>query len=227
MVAFRPNDSTGQIEVSISKDKAAAYVDGALTDGLGTKPKNTSAIQDGNGRTLLEIGRGEDGTKVADAEDIAAQIAKALETDTPLTLEVSLEKLAYAADPVLPETDEHWAEVNLSTQRAYFYEGSTLLRTCIISSGTAGHRTRVGSFKVWLKVRRQDMSGGNKEDDTYYYTPNVEWISYFDSEIAFHYAYWHNNFGRPMSHGCINMKKDDAIFSYEYLQKDDRVIVHY
>jgi len=219
--------SSIQMEIGVSKENAVAYVEGALTDELGTKPMNTSAIQDGNGRTLLETGTGKDGTKVADAEGIASQITGALETGSHLTLEVSLDKIAYVAEPVLPKDGEHWAEVNLSTQSAYFYEGNTLLRTCIISSGTAAHRTRVGSFKVWLKVRKQDMSGGSKDDGTYYYTPNVEWISYFDSGIAFHYAYWHNNFGHPMSHGCINMKEDDAIFSYEYMQKDDRVIVHY
>jgi lipoprotein-anchoring transpeptidase ErfK/SrfK len=165
--------------------------------------------------------------KVADAEGVAARIVTALETEKPLSLVVGLEPWAYGADAVVPEEGERWAEVNLSTQRSYFYKGSELLRECVISSGTAGHRTRVGSFKVWLKVRKQNMSGGSKKKGTYYFTPNVEWISYFDGSIAFHYAYWHNNFGRPMSHGCVNMKKDDAIFSYEYLQYDDRVIVHY
>jgi lipoprotein-anchoring transpeptidase ErfK/SrfK len=227
IITLTPDDAAGAVNIDISEKEAVNYVNGKLTNKLGAKPVNRQAIQDGSGRTLLEIGVGEDGTKVADAENVAAQIVTALKSEVPLSLVVSLEKQPFGADAVVPEDGERWAEVNLSTQRAYFYEGKELLRECLISSGTAGHLTRVGNFKVWLKVRKQDMSGGSKEDDTYYFTPNVEWISYFDGGIAFHYAYWHNNFGHPMSHGCVNMKKDDAIFSYEYLQKGDRVIVHY
>ncbi|MDR2610153.1 MAG: L,D-transpeptidase family protein [Clostridiales Family XIII bacterium] len=118
------------------------------------------------------------------------------------------------------DSGKRWAEVDLSDQIAYFYDGDMLMRTCVISSGAAAHKTQVGNFRVWAKVRKQDMSGPG------YYTKNVEWITYFDGGIAFHYAYWHNSFGRPVSHGCINMKKDDAIFSYNFLQKGDKVVVH-
>jgi lipoprotein-anchoring transpeptidase ErfK/SrfK len=227
LLEFPTDDKTGQMNVTVSRAKAKDYVNGPLTERLGVAPTDQEAIEDGNGRVLLLIGTGKNGTKVADAAGVAAQIADALENGTALDLTVGLEVREFSTTPITPEDGERWAEVDLSKQRAYFYEGKELLRTCVISSGTSKHATRTGNFKVWLKVRKQNMEGGNVEDDSYYFTPNVEWISYFDHEIAFHYAYWHNNFGHPMSHGCINMKKDDAIFSYDYLKKGDRVIVHY
>jgi lipoprotein-anchoring transpeptidase ErfK/SrfK len=227
MIAFKSDDEKGSIKVQVSRSKAEKYVNGPLTERLGTASEDMEAIEDGNGRVLLTVGVGKDGTKIADAAGVAEKIADALESGEAMKLTVALEVSAFKTVPVKPEDGEHWAEVDLTKQTAYFYEGSKLVRTCIISSGTAKHRTRVGNFKVWLKVRKQNMKGGSKKDDTYYFTPNVEWISYFDREIAFHYAYWHNNFGHPMSHGCINMNEEDAIFSYEYLQNEDRVIVHY
>ena len=48
------------------------------------------------------------------------------------------------------------------------------------------------------------MEGGNKEWGTYYYLPNVPNNMFFYKGYALHGAYWHNNFGNPMSHGCVN-----------------------
>ena len=67
------------------------------------------------------------------------------------------------------------------------------------------------------------MSGGSKALHTYYYLPNVPWVMFFaNDEIAkmrgfsFHGTYWHDNFGHPMSHGCINMKIADAKTLYDW-----------
>jgi hypothetical protein len=227
LIVFKSDDKLGTMTPDVSPEKAFDYVRGALSDELGTMPENRKTIEDGNGKVLLTIGKGKDGTQVADAAGVTSKIVDALKNAAPLELTVSLEKEEAGSTPVVPEEGERWAEVNLSKQTAYIYEGNKIIRTCVISSGTAKHRTRVGSFKVWLKVRMQDMKGGNKEDGSYYYTENVPWITYFDGGIGFHYAYWHNNFGRPMSHGCINMRLSDAKYTYDYLKKGDRVIVHY
>jgi lipoprotein-anchoring transpeptidase ErfK/SrfK len=227
MIEFAPDDKAGDMDVKVSIDKAKEYISGPLTERLCTPTKDMDAIEDGNGRVLLTAGVGKNGTQIVNAADIAKQITEALKSGDPLNATVEIDTLEFSTVPVKPKDGEHWAEVDLTKQTADFYEGNKIVRACIISSGTSEHKTRVGNFKVWLKVRKQNMEGGSKEDDSYYFTPNVEWISYFDREIAFHYAYWHKNFGKPMSHGCINMNQEDAIFSYDYLQKGDRVIVHY
>ena len=67
------------------------------------------------------------------------------------------------------------------------------------------------------------MSGGNRAIGTYYYLPGVPWVQFFGNAqipwsrgYSFHGTYWHNNFGHPMSHGCINMKTPDAKWLYDW-----------
>lgn len=107
-------------------------------------------------------------------------------------------------------------EVDLSTQRLYAYEGDRLIYNFLISSGKWG-RTPNGDFKIWTKIRSAKMSGGSKLLGDYYYLPNVPYIMYFynsahpkQSGFSLHGTYWHNNFGYPMSHGCVNMKTEEA-----------------
>lgn len=113
-------------------------------------------------------------------------------------------------------------EVDLTRQRAYAYEGSRLVYEFTVSTGKWG-RTPTGEFTIWTKVRSQLMSGGSKALHTYYYLPNVPYVQFFYNAqtpkmkgFSFHGTYWHNNFGHPMSHGCINMKTEDAKTLYEW-----------
>lgn len=106
--------------------------------------------------------------------------------------------------------------VDLTNQRLYAFEGDKLVHNFLISSGKWG-RTPTGDFKIWVKLRATLMSGGNKALGTYYYLPNVPYTMYFYNEeipktrgYALHGAYWHNNFGHPMSHGCVNIRPDQA-----------------
>ena len=71
------------------------------------------------------------------------------------------------------------------------------------------------------------MEGGNRALGTYYNLPNVPYTMYFaNAEIppwrgfGLHGAYWHNDFGRPKSHGCINMRPADAQVLYYWTQPD-------
>lgn len=107
-------------------------------------------------------------------------------------------------------------EVNLTNQHLYAYEGSNLVYDFPVSTGKWG-QTPTGTFNIWIKLRYTRMEGGNKDWGTYYNLPNVPYTMYFyNNDIpktrgyGIHGAYWHNNFGHPMSHGCINMKPEDA-----------------
>lgn len=107
-------------------------------------------------------------------------------------------------------------EVDLTSQKVYAYEGNTKIFEFIVSTGKWG-RTPTGSFTIEYKTRAQKMSGGNRALNTYYYLPNVPYVQFFgNSEIpwsrgfSFHGTYWHDKFGTPQSHGCINMKTVDA-----------------
>lgn len=107
-------------------------------------------------------------------------------------------------------------EVDLTNQHLYAYEGDQLVMDFPVSTGKWG-TTPNGEFSIWVKLRYTKMEGGNKSIGTYYYLPNVPYTMFFYNKdvpkgrgYGIHGAYWHNNFGQPMSHGCINMAIDAA-----------------
>ncbi len=130
---------------------------------------------------------------------------------------VQSQRLSSPSKPVLGATtsDRH-IEVDLTNQRLLAFEGDTKVYEFLISSGKWG-RTPTGTFTIWSKFRYKHMSGGNKQLGTYYNLPNVPYTMFFaNAEVpaakgfGIHGTYWHDNFGHPMSHGCINMKTEDA-----------------
>lgn len=104
---------------------------------------------------------------------------------------------------------EKWIEVNLSQQKLFAHEGDQIVYEFLISSGK-WVPTPVGEFRIWSKFRYSTMIGGDKAIGTYYNLPNVPYVMYFHNGFALHGAYWHNNFGRPMSHGCVNLSIPNA-----------------
>lgn len=103
--------------------------------------------------------------------------------------------------------EEKHIYVDLSAQMLYAYEGSKKIMQTLISSGKWG-RTPTGNFNIWEKLPVTRMAGGQGADA--YDLPNVQWVMYFYNDFGFHTAYWHDNFGHPMSHGCVNMRLIDA-----------------
>jgi len=106
-------------------------------------------------------------------------------------------------------TDERWIEVDLSEQKLRAHNGNNIDYEFLISSGKWAP-TPTGEFRIWTKLRYTRMEGGKKENNTYYNLPNVPYTQYFYKGYGLHGTYWHNNFGQPMSHGCINMAIPDA-----------------
>ncbi|MEO8581370.1 MAG: L,D-transpeptidase [Patescibacteria group bacterium] len=119
--------------------------------------------------------------------------------------------------PVLGDTTSNkHIEVDLTNQRLYAFEGDRKVFDFLISSGKWG-KTPTGTFHIWTKFRYTKMSGGSKALHTYYYLPNVPYVMFFSNAevpgsagFSLHGTYWHNNFGHPMSHGCVNMKTEEA-----------------
>ncbi len=109
-----------------------------------------------------------------------------------------------------------WIEVNLTKQKTYAWEGDQLAKEFVISSGLPGTPTVEGIFRIRVRTRSQTMSGGDRAAGTYYSLPNVEWVQYFYEDYSFHGTYWHNNFGNPMSHGCVNMTNEDAEWLFRW-----------
>lgn len=126
---------------------------------------------------------------------------------------------SVAAEMVLGTTnaqgEEKWIEVSLSDQKVRAWEENRLIMEFSISSGKWAP-TPKGTFHIWYKTRSQTMSGGSKELGTYYFLPNVTHNMFFYQGYALHGAYWHNNFGQPMSHGCVNAPLANAAQIFEW-----------
>lgn len=126
----------------------------------------------------------------------------------PVAQPITLISQIRVLGQTLPVT-EKWIEVDLSQQKLYAYEDDKIIYEFLISSGKWAP-TPVGEFRIWSKLRYLTMSGGDKANGTYYYLPNVPYVMFFYQAFALHGTYWHNNFGIPMSHGCVNLNVIDA-----------------
>lgn len=115
---------------------------------------------------------------------------------------------------------EYWIDVDLSQQRTYAYKGDELLQSFLVSTGTWRTPTVTGKFKVYVKYRFANMSGPG------YFLPNVPFVMYFYKGYGLHGTYWHRNFGTPMSHGCINLKKSDAEWLFNFASVGTIVNIH-
>jgi LysM repeat protein len=129
------------------------------------------------------------------------------------------------APPPVQSLGNKWIDVNLSTQTLTAYEGTTPVFSSLISSGTWAHPTVTGQFAIYLRYQSQDMNGYRLGYD--YYLPNVPYVMYFYRDYSIHGTYWHNNFGTPMSHGCVNMNTPDAQWLYNWASYGTPVNVHY
>ncbi len=113
-----------------------------------------------------------------------------------------------------------WIDVDLSSQTVRAYQGNTVVRSMIVSTGIARYPTPTGRFRIYAKYPSVTMSGPG------YYLPGVPHTMYFYRGYALHGTYWHRNFGHPMSHGCINLTRADAAWLYGWASVGTLVVIH-
>jgi hypothetical protein len=127
----------------------------------------------------------------------------------------------YSPFPSTIDPWKKWIDIRISDQSLTAYEDAAVVRTAKISSGMAGKDTATptGTFNIQIKVAAVRMGDGRiTADPLAYELPGVPWVSYFelDHGVALHGTYWHNDFGRRRSHGCINLAPDDALWFYRW-----------
>lgn len=128
-------------------------------------------------------------------------------------LPVYSEDLFVKPTPKAGNGGERWIEVSISQQYLWAWEGDALVLETYVSTGRPGFDTPLGTFYVNTKLESQTMEGVLGGE--YYNVPDVPWVMYFTNVgHAIHGAYWHNNFGAVMSHGCINLPLDVAEWMY-------------
>ncbi len=121
---------------------------------------------------------------------------------------------------VLAPTAGRWIDVSLADQSLVAYEGQRAVYWASVSTGLQRTPTVKGRFRIYAKIRSQTMSGPG------YSYPNVPYVMYFHEGYGMHGTYWHNNFGQPMSHGCVNMTIGDAQWLYNWAPVGTLVVVH-
>lgn len=123
-------------------------------------------------------------------------------------------------------TGEKHIYVDLASQTLKAYQGDSLFMEVPVSTGK-WFPTPTGEFTIWEKLKATRMSGGEGAD--YYDLPNVPYVMFFEGSgiaagrgFSLHGAYWHDNFGHPMSHGCVNMRTVDAEKLYYWVNPETK-----
>jgi hypothetical protein len=112
---------------------------------------------------------------------------------------------------------EKWIDVNLARKTLVALEGDRPVFAALIAPGKKSkdkekdHSTVEGTFRIREKHIAVTMDGdGRAASDLPYSIEDVPYVQYFEGSYALHAAFWHNNFGHEMSHGCVNLSPLDA-----------------
>jgi LysM repeat protein len=123
-----------------------------------------------------------------------------------------------------PATTGHpsgrWIDIDLSAQRLTAYQGNKPVRSTLVSTGLSRTPTPRGQYRIYVKYASASMSGPG------YHVPNVPYVMYFYRSYSIHGTYWHNNFGRRMSHGCVNLPTSEARWLYKWASVGTLVKIH-
>lgn len=218
--------------ITVSTDERGAFVYKAdqaaiqqvvdtLAPAVDRAPVNAVTITDSQGKVLRDETVGVDGRALESTTGIAKQFAAQLATGN------AVYELPVAVTPFATTSIARRIEVDLGEQRAYLFENDVVVQSWYISSGLPGNDTDTGHFRITSKLRTQNMGNQDLTKAPNYYTPNVPWVMYYNGDEALHGAYWHNNFGNRMSHGCVNMPLGAAEFVYGWAPMGTEVWVHY
>ena len=127
------------------------------------------------------------------------------------------------APPADLAPDEKWIDVNVTHKTLVAFEGPKPVFAALIAPGKRSEdkkrdfRTHTGTFRIREKHVATTMDGdGPVAGDLPYSIEDVPYVQYYDGSYALHGAFWHNNFGREQSHGCINLSPADARYLFDW-----------
>lgn len=117
--------------------------------------------------------------------------------------------------PAWGKNGERWLDINVTKQTLVAYDGERPVYATLISSGEAGlddpahtTATKRGIFRIHTKHLSTTMASSEVGEE--FELRDVPYVQYFEEGYALHGAYWHDRFGVPKSHGCINLAPEDA-----------------
>lgn len=127
--------------------------------------------------------------------------------------------------PWFAKKKTRWIDIGLLSQTLVLYEGSTPIYATLISSGRDGMgdpqttlSTPTGTFRIYQKHVTTTMDSNAADNE--FELRDVPWVMYFKGGYALHAAYWHDDFGRARSHGCVNLSPIDARYIFNWASPD-------
>lgn len=221
-LAFTEDTAAKTNKVTVDSGAVSRYLQANVTKKIAYAaiPKIIQKNVDSGEESVAQEGR--DGLSVDEAR-LMREIVSAVGAKKAYSSVVPTSLVAFSTQQ--RTIYDRWIGIDLSEQRLTAYQRSEVVASYLISSGTYLYPTPVGTYHIYAKTRSQTMSGGSRLAGSYYSLPNVEWISWFYGDYGIHGTYWHNNFGHPMSHGCINMRNSEAQFVYEWAPVGTPVVV--
>ncbi len=127
------------------------------------------------------------------------------------------EFVAVPGRPSLGPAGDKYILVDISEERMYIYRDGILANTFLTSTAKAPFQTPLGIHHILAKKPVVDYTWVyGVGDPRNYHLPNTPWNLMIEPHIYIHDAWWHNNFGHPMSHGCINLNLVNSKWVYDF-----------
>lgn len=228
-IAAIPGQAGRALDIPLVLDRLYRNLAGEVSDGMldlsmieiaPPEPGTLTADTYQGPTTVHVVEPGQELALIAEMYDVSlADIVALNELDNPDLLYIGQELTIPAAGvyepsaaqaPPAPTSAGKSILVSVGDQRIYAYENGQLVHSHLVSTGLPGTPTVLGDYTVQRKYEKTDMSGPD------YYLPDVPYTMYFFQGYAIHGTYWHNSFGRPMSHGCVNLPTDEAQWFFNW-----------
>jgi hypothetical protein len=139
-----------------------------------------------------------------------------------------LARPSLSAPPPEVRPGERWIDVDLASQTLVAYEGTKPVYATLVSTGKGAQGTDTatprGVHRIWVKLLSSDMDNLDVPDDAAgaddkrYSLEDVPYVQFFDRAVGLHGAFWHDGFGRPRSHGCVNLAPEDARWLFAFTE---------
>ena len=119
--------------------------------------------------------------------------------------------------PAITDAHAKWIDVDRDEQVMIAYDGDVPVYATLVSSGRRKKDTPPAIYRIRSKSSLTKMAAEEREA-AHYEVSEVPWATRFRSGLYFHAAYWHDRFGTPQSHGCVNLSPTDARWVYEWTE---------
>lgn len=207
-------------QISPSKFQGIALADGAplpawiRSHESSRKPVSTRATPSRRGTITGELAP----RTVVTIEEESADGRFVRVADNAWIERADIRRATLAAPPPGTAANEKWFDVDLDQQTLVAYEGERPVYATLVSTGKYKHVTPTSVARIASKHESAAMTSDT--EGSVYSVADVPWTMYYDRDFALHTSYWHDGFGGPRSHGCVNLAPRDARRLFQWSSPD-------